>query len=214
MNKVIVVFLLVLGYNFTFAQEKVKKNELSISMLKISTSPFYNTVAGKPFKLNAGVHVIYKHRLRDNLFLRASQSYYKYSNPNNLYGFEKSRNMEEIMTSAGVEFRYFPSKKKQFNLYTGADLSVFLYKNKLQTETDNIHLETMKGAGLNTFAGINIYPAKKLIISIESSLLLGFSRNSIVSTNLNGSSSVIFEPNFEMFGQIFLLRTVSVGWRF
>ncbi len=215
MNKSLFTFSLLFVSCICFSQQKVKKNELSLSFLKISNSPFYSYPGSqKPFGINPGINAIYKYRLRDDVYLRASQSYYNYSNMDNVYGFIKTKNITEINTSAGIEFRYTNDKLKRFNFFTGADLAGFFNTNKLKTKEQNLLSYTLKGMGVQTFAGINFYPTRRMVISLESSALLAVGETSYKEANAQGKVVFSTIPISEMFGQIFLIRAVSFGWVF
>ncbi len=215
MNKVIVGFLFAFISVFSFGQEKIKRNELSFSVIKLATSQFENyLIPIDPFGIDAGINIVYKNFVRDNLYFRACQSYYRYPNMYFEIGLGNSITDQEITSSIGLEFRYPKHSFKKYNFYTGFDICGLINIEKFQISDEFKFRRTDKGIGLLSFAGFNIYPNKRLVLTLESAMMLGFMKNTLKETGPNNAVSYESYGDWEQFGEIFLLRTVSIGWRY
>ncbi|MFM9945606.1 MAG: hypothetical protein ACKVQB_10290, partial [Bacteroidia bacterium] len=119
MSKLFIAFSFFFISAFSFSQEKVLKNELGISLLKVSSMP-YNLIYRNYPILNFGIQAVYKRKLYDNFYFRANQSFYKYTFENSSTSgiYTSSNNFLEINTSSGFEYRYFRTKNKKMNLYS------------------------------------------------------------------------------------------------
>ncbi len=219
-------FILLLSAHFSFGQQQIRKNELSVSFFKVSNLP----KEFLPFKhlqlaYNIGAHAIYKYRLNDKFYFRTSQSYYKYNYSSDVdFCFKCAsniKNLQEINTSIGIDFRFLNNPKKKVAFYSGIDLTGFSNVSKWKTyeSFNDTGYSTVKerklGIGIQPFSGLSLYPKKRLIISLEASLLLGLYKNRQVYTNISNANSNVFkEEGFLPYSQLFLLRTASIGWVF
>lgn len=226
MGKFFLTFSFLFVSIISLCQKKQWKNELSISALKVSTSSYYNYSFDLPLPF-IGANIIYKHRIHDKFYIRVSQSYYRYSINDRGYFFydngSSERKVQEINTSSGVELRYFITKTGKFVLHSGFDASLFIHNarraehfrgNDIPYYDFNIS-NTVTGFGIQGFSGLSYYPAKRLVLSLEGSILIGFYKQKTRYFDLNSSTeSTIKDDGIEPYAQLFLLRTASIGWRF
>ncbi len=221
MNKFL-SFLFLLISSVSFGQQKVLKNELDISVVKISTMPFdfYNSNFIKT--TITGAHIIYKYRIYEKFYFRGNQSFYQYSMDDDFYsGYNSQRNIREINTSAGIEFRYFKTKREKLRLYSGLDFTTFFnqyeyYSYGRFTSSSPSHVNhTQRGIGIQSFTGLSICPIKELVFTIETSLLGGASKEKLkYHESVGFVQSETEDRGLQPFAQFFLLRTVSIGWVF
>ncbi|MFM9944700.1 MAG: hypothetical protein ACKVQB_05650, partial [Bacteroidia bacterium] len=90
-----------------------------------------------------------------------------------------------------------------------------IYGHFIGTDHSNVK-KTQTGIGMQPFTGFNIYPSEQWVISFESSVLVGI--NTIKDSR--NTNHVLFgqpthaEKPWVSYGQLFFLRTASIGWRF
>lgn len=223
MGRLLIAFLVLFTSLISLCQDKQRKNELGFSMFKVSTTPFFNYSIPYPLMPNVGANVVFKHKIYDNFYFRASQSYYKYSLDD--YGYtcydctNNKRKVQEINTSAGFEFRYFGTKSGKFVLYSGFDASFFIHQSNSMARDFGPGSSKFKqkntGLGIQGFTGLSIYPTKKLVFSIDGSLLIGYYKQKNSSSDMTGfvrSSSE--DIGSQPYAQFFLIRSATIGWRF
>lgn len=215
-------FLFFLISFVSFGQQKVLKNELDISVVKISTVPFdfYNSNFSR--SPNTGAHIIYKYRIYEKFYFRGSQSFYQYSINDDFYsGYNSQRNIKEINTSAGLEFRYFKTKREKLRLYSGLDFTTFFNRYKYysygrftsSSPSDINH--TQRGIGVQGFTGLSICPIKELVFTLETSLLGGVGKEKLkYQEDIGFVQPETEDRGLQPFAQFFLLRTASIGWVF
>lgn len=206
----------------SFGQQKVLKNELDISVVKISSVPFdfYNSNFSR--SPNTGAHIIYKYRIYEKFYFRGSQSFYQYSTDDDFYsGYNSQRNIREINTSAGLEFRYFKTKREKLRLYSGLDFTTFFnqYKyysyGRFTSSSPSRVNHSQNGIGIQAFTGLSICPIKELVFTLETSLLGGVSKEKLkYQESIGFVQSETEDRGLQPFAQFFLLRTVSIGWVF
>jgi len=203
------------SFHFSLGQEKNFKNELGFSFLKISTLPF-EYKSDYPNTFNLGFNAIYKRKISKSFYARANQSYYKYDFKKSLQNVNGDYKIQEINSSLGIKFRYLKTKSNKLNLFAGMDITGFINFNQYSSPIPGWIDKTKRtGLGINPFTGINIYPLKRMVISLEASFLKGFYKDKVTMIKCRGS----IKPNLEdkgsqPFSQLFFLRTASIGWVF
>lgn len=217
MNKFCLVLSLLFFSCATFAQKKSKKNEINLSIFKSSTLPFTSFSSFQVLPM--GINMLYRYHTYEKFYLRASQSFYRYNSGNSHLTFKDYDYIQEINTSVGLEFRYYRTRKVEFNLYCGIDLTGFINSGQF-TSVDfggnfagNIKQKNT-GIGIQPFSGIVFYPLKRLAFSLEGSLLLGIQKQEESLSNFKGFVQPTPNNGFSGYSQFFLIRHASVGWIF
>jgi hypothetical protein len=214
MNKPTLSLLLVLFSQFSFSQIKSSKNELSFAGFNYATYPFFHATYQGPFRMNVQLNAMYKRNLNDEIYLRLNQSYSNYTitektNEHNV-GLNRQDIGREIYSSIGFENRYYQSKNKKVSIYSGFDITGFLLRNKnVRDLNGHFSTEKMRGIALQPFTGITYYLPRNLLLSFETSIILGVSG---ATQTENGYAEQIADIGAH--GQLVPIRFFSIGYTF